>query len=374
MNLKTIDVSQKLPLFISLISIFYACSSAKDDHVPQEKFPIATAVIKDTTYIKEYIADIHSIQNVEIRAKSGGYLESIHVDEGQYVNKGQLLFRISSQQLKQDLLKAQAALASATAEAKASEVELKNAKTLVDKNIISQTEFDLAWAKLEALNAKIEEAKAHEGSASLQLSFAQIKAPFSGIINRIPNKTGSLIEDGALLTTLSNNEEVFAYFNVSENDYLDYVNSNQANESKEISLRLANNSLYPHKGKIETIESEFNKNTGNIAFRARFPNPDKILKHGATGKVQITKAIKNALLIPQKSTFEIQGNTYIFLIDKNNEVQMRKIFPSVRLPHFYIIGSGLSANERFIYEGIQRVKEGDIIETEVVQLAQIINR
>jgi RND family efflux transporter MFP subunit len=360
-----------LPIFIFILC---SCSSGNNKEDSLEKFPVTSPLIKDTTYIKEYVADIHSIQNVEIRAKASGYLESIHVDEGHSVKEGQLLFSINSQQYRQELLKAQAALASALADSKAAEVELNNVKTLVSKNIVSQSEQDLAEAKLEAFKAKIEEAKAHESNATLQLSFAQIKAPFSGLINRIPFKTGSLVDEGSLLTTISNNKEVFAYFNLSEKDYLDYITLSPGEKPTEATLLLANNTLYQHKGKIETIESEFEKSTGNIAFRARFPNPNQILKHGGSGKILLTTTLKNATLIPQKSTFEIQGNIYVFVVDKENKVQMRKIVPTHALPQLYVISSGVMPDEKFIYEGIQRVREGDKIEIQVVQLSQMTNK
>jgi RND family efflux transporter MFP subunit len=362
-----------MPLFI-FISFLYSCSSSDKEAAKLERFQVAIPLITDTTYIKEYVADIHSIQNVEIRAKVHGILEAIHVDEGQYVNEGQLLFTISGQQYQQELLKTQAALASTLADAKATEVELNNVKTLVDKNIVSQSELDLAQAKLDAAKAKIDEARAHEAGATLQLSFAQIRAPFNGIINRIPNKAGSLLEEGALLTTISNNKEVFAYFNLSEKDYLDYITLSPEEKSSEATLLLANNTLYQHKGKIETIESEFEKSTGNIAFRARFPNPNQILKHGGSGKILLTTSLKNVTLIPQKSTFEIQGNIYVFLVDKENKVQMRKVVPTHMLPHLYVISSGLSPDEKFIYEGIQRVREGDMIQSELVPVSQVVKK
>lgn len=334
---------------------------------------MSSPLVADTSYTREYVADIHSIQNIEIRAKVEGILEATHVDEGQAVKEGQLLFTISGQQYRQELLKAQAALASALAEAKAAEVELNNVKTLFEKNVISQSELDLALAKREAVNANVEEAKAQEASAGLQLAFAQIRAPFSGIINRIPNKAGSLLEEGSLLTTLSNNKEVFAYFNLSEKDYLDYVASTTNVKQTAATLQLANNTLYPHTGKIEMIESEFDRSTGNIAFRARFPNPTQLLKHGGSGKIVLSTTLKDAMIIPQKSTFEVQENIYVFVVAEGNKVQQRKIVPAYRLSQVYVISSGLNANDQFVYEGIQKLKDGDAIVPEVISFSTRMN-
>jgi len=355
-----------------LIVLLISCSSGNSDKEVKENFLVTNPIRKDTLYTNAFVADIHSLQNVEIRARVRGFVEDIHVDEGQYVKAGQLLFSISSQEYAQEVLKMKAMLASAIADAKAAEVDLKNVKTLVDKNVVSKSDLEMTQAKLDAFNAKIEEAKAHESSSNLQLSFTKIRAPFSGVINRIPNKVGSLIGEGTLLTTLSDNKEVFAYFNVSEKEYLNFISRKDANDQIEVSLELANNKLHPYKGKIEIIEGEVDKSTGNIAFRARFPNPELVLKHGSSGKIQLTTQIPDALLVPQKATFEIQDNLYVYVVDDKNVVQLRSIKPSFRIPHFYLLESGLSVNDRIIYEGLQRVQEGDEIIPEVFTMNQIL--
>ena len=294
------------------------------------------------------------------------------MDEGKFVKQGQVLFSISSQEYKEEILKAKAMLKSAIAEAKAAELNLQNVKLLVDKNVVSKTEYEMAKAKLDALNARIEEAQSHETSAKLKLSFTEIKAPFDGIVDRIPNKIGSLIDEGTLLTTISDNQEVFAYFNVSEKEYLEFAKTIRESAKSEVSLILANNETHNYKGNIETIEGEFDKNTGSIAFRARFSNPEKILKHGSSGKVRIKNNVKSALVIPQKSTFEIQDKIYVYVLDKDNKVQTRSIVPRLRIPHLYVIESGVSTNDRIIYEGIQNVKDGMKVIPEMIPMAKII--
>jgi membrane fusion protein (multidrug efflux system) len=231
---------------------------------------------------------------------------------------------------------------------------------LVDKNIVSKTNLELAQSKLDAANAKVEEAKSDEANALLNLSFTEIKAPFDGIINRIPNKIGSLIDEGTLLTSISDNQEVFAYFNVSEKEYLDFI-SKPKQEKQQVELVLVNGQMHKQKGVVETIDGEFDKTNGNIAFRARFSNPDGILKHGSSGKVRLRNELKNAMIISQKSTFEIQEINYVFVVDKDNVVHMKSFVPKFRLPSLYVVESGLLPTDIIIYEGIQRVKEGDKI-------------
>lgn len=361
-------------VIIILSTLFFtSCTSKKDKSDSPEKFTVIKPLIKDTVYVNEYVAKVTAFQNVEIRTRVSGIIENIYVDEGQMVQKNQLLFTISSKEYHQDLQRAKAILQNAVAELKSVEIEFENTKKLVEKNIVSTTELEMAKAKVSALNAKVSEALSDENQAKLNLSFAQIKAPFNGIINRIPNKVGSLVEEGVLLTTISNNKEVFAYFNVSERDYLDYVVSLDHEKSKEVTLRLANNTLYPHKGIIETTDSEFDKNTGTIAFRAKFPNPNNILKHGATGKILVNTALKNAMLIPQKSTFDQQENLCVYAIDSVGTVQIKKILPSLRFAKLFVVESGLSPQDKFIYEGLQKVKVGDKITPDLVSFTEIID-
>jgi len=363
----------RIVLLFSIVVGFAACTSNKETKTEAGKFPVTSPLVVDTTYTSEYIAEIQSLQNVEIRAKIKGYIEKIYVDEGKSVKAGQILFSISNKEFNQELLKAKAMLKTAIAEAKTAELEFQNQKKLTDKNIVSKSELEKAQANLDAANARIEEAKANEANANINLSFTEIKAPFDGIINRIPFKTGSLIDEGTLLTSLSNNKEVYAYFNVSEKEYLGYTTQKENEEKGNITLLLANGQAHKYKGSIETIEGEFDKNTGNIAFRAKFPNPELLLKHGSSGKVQLTNELKNALLIPQKATFEIQDKFYVFVIDANNVVKARNIVIKQRLPHLYVIESGLSANDKIIYEGIQNVKEGDKILTEFMPMQRVIS-
>jgi len=343
-------------LFLALCLLTASCDSKKEAETV-DTHQVASPLLKDAAYSREYVAEIQSVRYVEVRSKVKGYIEKIHVDEGQPVKEGQLLFTLNFLEFEKELQKANAAHKNALADVKAAEVELKNVKLLVEKNIVSKTELEVIKAKVDALKADVEEALAHKEQAALQLSFAQIKAPYLGIINRIPNKVGSLIAEGDMLTSISDNREVFAYFNLSEMDYLNYI-ANGEKGNKIIDLKLANNRLYSHKGEIEMIESEFDQATGNIAFRARFPNPDAILKHGANGKVIIDKQLKNALLVPQKSTFEIQDKLYVFVVNQDGVLEQRKIIPKMRFPDFYAVESGLSKDEKIVFEGVGNLKDG----------------
>jgi membrane fusion protein (multidrug efflux system) len=336
-------------VFTGLIALvcLVSCTSKKEEKEEAEKFTVTNPVKIDTSFTREYVSQIRSVRNIEIRAQEKGFLQNIYVDEGQFVRAGQLLFRIMPKMYEAELLKAQA-------EQKTAEIELQNAKLLADKNIVSKNEQAVAQAKLQA-------AKAEVALANLHLSFTEIRAPFDGTIDRIPLKLGSLIDEGELLTSLSDNSQMFAYFNVSEPEYLHYQTDVKNRAGNNVKLLLANGESFKYKGHVEVIESEFDSETGNIAFRARFSNSGKLLRNGQTGKVQMLVPLKNAIVIPQKATYEIQDKKYVFVVNKNNKVSSKEIIVTGEIPDLYVVSSGLTANDKILLEGVQKVKENDKI-------------
>ncbi|SDX17029.1 membrane fusion protein, multidrug efflux system [Flavobacterium degerlachei] len=336
-----------------------SCNSKKEEKEESVKFTVTNPVVIDTSFTKQYVSQIKSVRNIEIRAQEKGFLQNIYVDEGQYVKAGQLLFRIMPKMYEAELLKAQA-------EEKAAEIELQNAKTLADKNIVSKNEQAVATAKLQQARAEVSLAKLH-------LSFTEIRAPFAGTIDRIPKKLGSLIDEGELLTSLSDNSEMFAYFNVSELEYLNYETDVKNRADNHVNLLLANNDVLKYKGKVELIEGEFDNETGNIAFRARFPNPEKLLRNGETGSVMMVVPLHNALVIPQKATYEIQDKKYVFIVDKNNVIKSREINIKGEMPDLYVIDSGLTANDKIVFDGIQKANDNDKIKFDYLNPSKVLS-
>ena len=353
------------PLMMVIVVVIAACEgkkpAAETEVAPPKVLPVTNVLMKDTNLFREYVADIQAVQNVELRARVQGFLERIYVDEGQVVKKGQILFKINDEEYRAELAKETANLESSIAEAKASELEVDRLKIMVEKKVISETELSVAEAKLKAVNARIEQSRWAKSNAELRLSYTSIRAPFNGIIDRIPFKVGSLIDHGTLLTTVSNISEVFVYFNVSEGEYLEYVKSTVKESNGRnslVSLMLADGTLYPYDGSVETMGGEFQASTGSISFRARFPNPNSILKHGATGKIRLSNTVTDAIMIPQKAVFEIQDKNFVFVVDSTNQVRMRNFIPKTRFSHYYIVESGLKSGEKIVFEGIQEIRDG----------------
>ncbi|WP_276133122.1 efflux RND transporter periplasmic adaptor subunit [Polluticoccus soli] len=331
-------------------SLCYAsCTTKKEEKETNTKFQVTSPLKMDTAITKDYVCQIRSISHIELRALERGYLENIYVDEGQFVKKGQLLFRIMPKLYEAEVQKAQA-------EVRAAEIEYQNTKSLTDRNVVSPNELAMAKAKLD-------KAKSELTLASVHLGFTEIRAPFSGYIDKFHVRLGSLVDEGELLTSLSDNSKMWVYFNVPEAEYLDYKTSAKADKAT-VKLMMANNREFAYNGVVETIEADFDNETGNIPFRATFPNPDGLLRHGETGNIKMTEPVKNGVIIPQKATFEILDKKYVYVIDKDNKIKSREITVGASMEDLFIVTSGLADNEKILLEGLRKVKEDDKIDYE----------
>lgn len=331
--------------------------------------PVVTLKISSQELHRDYVADVQAVRNVEVRAQVAGFLEHIYVEEGKPVKKGQLLFRLNASAYQNKLAQARAAVASAQAQAAAVRVERGRVRLLVEKNIIAKTESDLSTSKVNDADAQIAAARAGEAAARLSLSYTLVRAPFDGVIDRIPLKMGSVVEEGTLLTTVSDLSAVFAYFDVAEGNYMDYTKARQQHPEQHpdsVHLTLANGEQYPLTGRIETAESGFNQSTGSIALKARFANPQRLLRHGASGKVRLISGLPTALLLPQKAVFEIQDKNYVYVVDQNGTVHTRNFVPQTRLGDFYVVKEGLKSGERVVYEGAPELHDGQKIQVKAV--------
>lgn len=298
---------------------------------------------------KEYVCQIRTIQHIELRTLARGYLDQILVDEGQFVESGQPMFQILP-------VIYNAEVGIATAEAERADIEYGNTKLLADKNIVSANELAMAVATRDKARAELSLANGHAG-------FTKICAPFSGIMGRFFARKGSFIEEGDLLTTLSDNSTMWVYFNVSEAEYLQFKSDRSDPKAVPVRLQMANGDVFDQIGRIETIEADFNNETGTIAFRAAFPNPDGLLRHGQTGKVLITKPLKDALIIPQKATFEVLDKKFVFVVDAEHVVHARSIVVAEELPQLYVLESGLNDSDQILLDGLRKVREGSVVVT-----------
>jgi membrane fusion protein (multidrug efflux system) len=348
-------------IILMLISLSLAgCQMrAEQPHPEQHKIVATSPKTKDVILTQQYVCQIHSQRHIKVCALQSGYLEEISVREGQAVKKGDSMFKIVP-------VLYQARLDTEFAEAQLAEIEFKNAKKLFEQNVVSNQEVALHQAKLAKAQAKVK-------LAGAELNFTNVRAPFDGIVDRLHEQLGSLIKEGDVLTTLSDNRVMWVYFNVPEARYLEYMAGlSQNQEDPKIELVLANGNTFEQTGKIGAIEANFNNQTGNIPFRADFPNPDGLLRHGQTGTVLIHRSVKNALLIPQRATFEILNKRYVYVIGKDNVVHQREIGIQNEMDDIFVIKKGLEENDKIVLEGMRQIHDGEKVEYEFRQPEQAV--
>ena len=336
-------------VFVCLGAVLFqtSCASHKKEEEAETKYLVTSPLKMDTSIVNEYVCQIQSIRHIELRAQEKGYLQKIFVDEGQFVKEGQLLFQIMPNLYEAELEKAKA-------EVNFAEIEYQNTKRLADSDVVAPNELAMAKAKLDKAKAELSLAKVH-------LQFTEIRAPFDGIIDRFHLKLGSLVDEGDFLTNLSDNSKMWVYFNVPESEYLNYKTGVKNDSARKVKLLMANNELFSSDGVVEVIEADFNNETGNIAFRATFPNPDRLLRHGETGNILMDLPFRNALIIPQKATFEVLEKKYVFVVDNNNVAHQKEVTLAGEVPDLYFIAGGLAEGDKIIVEGIRKVKNNEKI-------------
>lgn len=338
-------------LFSLIVLLLGSCQAEHKKHEEEALvLEVSTPFVKDTVVTREYVCQIHASRHIELRALERGYLQQIFVDEGQTVRKGQPMFKILPNVYEAELQKMKA-------EAEIARIEYQNTKMLADKNVVSQNELALAKAHLDKASAEVALAETH-------LDFTNIRAPYNGIMDHLHVREGSLLEEGELLTTLSDNSKMWVYFNVPEAEYLNYMNDGKRQGEKQVQLQIANGQIFDQEGFIETIEGEFDNETGNIEFRATFPNPKQLLRHGETGNILMRLPFEKAMIIPQKATFEILDEKYVYVVNEENKLEQRRIEVAEELPHIYIVQSGLEPTDKILLEGLRKVRNGQEIEVE----------
>ncbi len=355
-------VSPILAIILALIALSLpACNMHKqeEEHHEAHKIVATNPESKPVTLTQQYVCQIHSQRHIKVCALEKGYLEAITIKEGQQVKEGDQMFKVIPI-LYQKMADAE------RAEANLARLEYNYTKKLHEDKVVSQNEVALLEAKLAKAEAKAQQAKA-------ELDFATVKAPFDGIVDRLQHQQGSLVEEGEILSTLSDNSVMWVYFNVPEARYLEYMaNLKKDKEDLKIELMLANGSKFDQLGKIGAIEADFNNTTGTVMFRADFPNPDRLLRHGQTGTVLISRVQQGAIVIPQRATFEVLQKRYVYVIDDENVAHQREIVVQNELEDVFVIKNGLDVTDKIVLEGIRQVRDGDKVEYEDRQSDQVV--
>jgi membrane fusion protein (multidrug efflux system) len=363
-------------LFLAIIALsIYSCISKPQTAAapPPPSLPVATiATGTDTTY-QEYPASIEGTVNVEVRPQVSGALDKVFVDEGSYVNAGQPLFKINEQPYRAALNNAIASQHAAEGAAANAELEIDKLTPLVQNKVVSEYQLKTANAAYAIAIANIEQAKANVSTAKINLGYTLIKAPVNGYIGRLLKKQGSLVApaDADALTQLSDVHNVHVYFSLSENDFVNFKEQYPGETLKDklkrlpsVALLLPDNTVYTKQGKIDMIDGQFDKTTGAITIRASFDNPLGLLRSGNTGKIRLGLQHKDALIVPQSATVEMQDKVFVFAVADSNKVKKQPITIIGKSGSNYLVKDGIKAGDEVVLSGIDHLQEGTVIHPE----------
>lgn len=359
---KTNRLSVKGRAVVSLAAVavlgLSACHTEKVEVEEKRQLAVTSPLRKTTEITREYVAQIRAFQHIEVRALERGYLQEIFVDEGQFVKSGQRMFQIMPMIYQAEVQKAEA-------ETERAKIEYDNTRALADKNVVSQNELAIGRANFNKAQAQLSLATTHQG-------LTQIRAPFSGMMGLFSARHGSLVNEGDLLTTLSDNSTMWVYFNVTEAEYLKYKTESEGKKPWAVRLLMADGKIFDQPGVVETIEADFDNETGAIAFRATFPNPKQLLRHGETGKILVSESLEDALVIPQASTFDVLDKKYVFVVDEQNVVHSRAITVQAELPQVFVVAKGVDEKDKILLEGLRKVREGSVIEPKFQKPVEVL--
>lgn len=343
----------RIPLALAGILVLMSCGGKTQQQTAPPPASLKTTVLEkqDITIDKTYSTTMEGVQNVEIWPKVSGFVQTIYVEEGQKVSKGQLLFKLETQSLSQDAKAAQAAV-------NVAQVEMEKLVPLVEKGIISEIQ-------LETAKARLEQAKSSYNSIAANIGYSNIHSPVNGYIGGIPYKVGALVSSamGRPLTVVSDISSIRAYFSMNEKELLEMrsrMSLGSASGEQEVELIMINGKTYPHKGKIAMINNIINSSTGSVSLRADFDNPDLILSSGSTGKVRIPTTYQDVWVIPQAVTIDRQGRKMIFVLD-GNTVNPRPIDIIAQTDTEFVVSQGIEPGTTIVTEGVSRLRDGQTI-------------
>lgn len=361
-------------LVIGLIVIlFIGCKHEKPAPTPAATAEVVTINTATATTETDYAAALEGKVQVEVRPQIDGYLEKVLVDEGTFVQAGQPLFKIDELPYREQYNSAKASLHAAEAAVAHAQLEIEKLTPLVQSKVMSDVQLKTLNNAHRLALANAEQARAAVATAQINLGYTLIKAPVSGYIGRLPKKQGSLVSrtDAQALTQLSDVQEIYAYFSLSEADFIRFkaqysgnTLTDKLNSLPPVSLVLADNSVYPVAGKINMVDGQFDRNTGAITLRAAFPNKDGLLRSGNTGKVRLSLPHTDAIMVPASATVEIQDKVFVYAVGDSNKVSKQPITLIGKSGTDYLVSDGVKAGDRIVFSGLDHLREGSIIQPE----------
>jgi len=374
-------------LLNALCVLVLLLSSCGQEEEQKQAAPPDVAVFQtkaqEVPIFREYVGQVFGFKDIAIRARVEGYLEGIHFKEGSRIEKGMFLYTLESQQFEADVAAKMSRVAEAQTMLAKAESDLNRYKPLAEEKAVSESDLDAAVAQYEASVASVEAAKANLRAAEIQLGYTKIYSPVSGIIGKTQAKVGDFVgrePNPVILNMVSRIDTVLVQFFITENEYLRFARHflsqnepvDQNGEGKDLELILADGSVYAHKGKVDFADREVDPTTGALLLQASFPNPDELLRPGQFAKVKAkVRVIEEGILIPQRCVTELQGLHSVYVVDASNKVEQREVEVGPKIEESWLITKGLKAGEKVVYEGLQKVKGGAVVNPVVKEIKPV---
>lgn len=356
----------KILLFAFIVAVLVSCGQKGNKDFGDNEFPVETVKSQSTSMQTSYPTSLKGIQDVEIRPKVAGFITQVCVKEGQTVGAGQLLFVIDNATYQAAMRQAQALVNTATAQCNTVKMAYENSIKLRENKVIGDFELQSAKNNYESAKAQLAQAQAGLASAKEMLGFCYVKSPTAGVVGTLPYKEGAMVSASSMpaLTTVSNISTIEAYFSMTEKDILEMTKtagSMQAaiDQYPELKLQLSDGSIYSEAGRLVKASGVVDAATGSVQMIARFPNPQRLLKSGASGSIVVPRSDNNAIVIPQSVTVEVQDKVFVYLLGKNNKVKYTEIKVDTQNDgKNYIVLSGLKAGDKYVTNGITKLTDG----------------
>lgn len=364
-------------LMVSIMAIaMISCNSGKSQENATQNAAMPTDFIQlksgDADISTGYPGSIEGKDNVDIKAQVTGYLQEVYVKEGQYVNKGQTLFRINPSVYNEQINTNEAALQSALANQANAKLEIEKLKPLVEGKVVSEMQLKTAQSSYQAASAQVAQARSSLGSSKINANFTHIKAPVSGYIGRIPNRVGNLItpSDSLPLTTLSDINTVNVYFSMNEAAFLGYSKAKLASEGNtdHVELILADGSTYSYKGKLEMASGNFDRTTGSMQLKAVFQNPEKLLRAGGSARVVLHQYVDQVIKLPKTAVKDIQDKFFVYKLGAKNKVIMSPVEISGGTINDYFVSSGLKVGDKIAINRIDGLTDGADVAPKIISV------
>ncbi len=352
---------------MTAMAVLSSCGNKQQQGaMPSAVYKTTKVTKSDVTLTEKYSATIRGRQDIEVYPQVGGTLQKLCVTEGQKVKKGQVLFVIDQVPYRAALNTAEAALKAAQAQEATAQLNYDSRKKLYDQKVVSEIDMQTAQNSLLSAKAQVAQAKAQVVNARNSLSYTTVTSPADGVIGTLPYRQGALVSSAMPqpLTTVSDNNEMYVYFSMTESQYLalirQYETAEKAIEAMpDLTLQLVDGSEYEIKGRVESASGVVDRSTGSVQMRAAFSNPNHILHSGSTGNIIIPVTYKDALTVPATAAVQTQDKYNVYVVDNKGiaHAQMIDILPQSQGKTF-IVTSGLKGGEEIVAEGAGMVRDG----------------